>query len=87
MPNNKGDNDIRSKLTSEVKFIISIVAFVLGGVAPYYSIKQDIALIQKDIEVINSNHMAHVQDLTQEIKDIKKEQLEMQKQILIKLTQ
>lgn len=78
---------LRNILSSEVKFIIGIVVFVLGGVAPYYSIKQDIALIQKDIEIINSNHLSHVQDLTQEIKDIKKEQLEMQKQILIKLNQ
>jgi len=60
---------IRTVLTSEVKFIVSVVLFVVGGIAPYYGIKQDIALIQKDVSVINANHMVHTQDLAQEIKD------------------
>lgn len=60
---------IRSVLNSEVKFIIGVVLFVVGGIAPYYGIKQDIALIQKDVSTINANHLTHTQDLAQEIKD------------------
>lgn len=60
---------IRSVLTGEVKFIISVILFVVGGIAPYYGIKQDVALIQKDISIINANHLTHTQDLAQQIKE------------------
>lgn len=62
-------NLIRAVLSTEVKFIIGIVGFVMGVVAPYYSMKQDVALIQQSIATINSNHLTHTQDLAQEIKD------------------
>ena len=60
---------VRAILSSEVKFIIGIVGFVVGVVAPYYQMKQDVSLIQQSISVINSNHLTHTQDLAQEIKD------------------
>ncbi len=50
--------------------MLAIVGFVMGVVAPYYQMKQDVALIQKDISIINSNHSAHIQDLSQEVKDV-----------------
>lgn len=62
-------NLIRAVLSTEVKFIIGIVGFVMGVVAPYYQMRQDMALIQKDIATINTNHLAHTQDLAQSIKD------------------
>ncbi len=70
MENAKEVSLIRSVLTSEVKFVIGIIAFVAGVVAPYYGMRQDIALIQSDIKNINSNHEVHIQDLTQQIKDL-----------------
>jgi hypothetical protein len=66
---NTTSNLVRAVLSSEVKFVLGIIGFVIGVVAPYYQMKQDVALIQKDIAIINTNHMAHVQDLSQEIKD------------------
>ena len=60
---------VRSILTTEVKFILGVIGFVMGVVTPYYSLKQDVALIQKDISTINSNHMQHTQDLAQGLKD------------------
>jgi hypothetical protein len=74
---------IKNILTAEVKFIIYIITIVLGAVAPYYSIKQDIALIQKDIAIINSNHLSHIQDITQQMKENQSDIKEMQKQIYI----
>jgi len=65
-------NLVKAILSSEVKFVIGIVTFVIGVVAPYFNMKQDMALIQKDISTINSNHLAHVQDLSQEVKDVVK---------------
>lgn len=65
-------NLIRAVLSTEVKFIIGVVGFVMGVVAPYYQVRQDMALIQRDISTINSNHLIHTQDLAQEVKDVVK---------------
>jgi hypothetical protein len=75
--------NLKTVLTSEIKFIIYIITIVLGALAPYYSIKQDIALIQKDIAIINSNHILHIQDLAQQMKEQQTEIKELQKQIYI----
>lgn len=60
---------IRAILSSEAKFVIGVVGFVVGVVAPYYQMKQDVALIQQSISNINSNHEMHIQDLAQQTKD------------------
>lgn len=77
----KTDNAIKKYLTSEVKYIIGIIVFLAGVVAPYYQIKQDIALIQQ-------NHFAHMEILTaqmeqnvEEIKDLRKTQVELMQTI------
>lgn len=62
-------NLIRAILSTEAKFVIAIVGFVMGVVAPYYQMKQDVALIQQNIATINSNHMQHTEDLAQQVKD------------------
>ena len=72
--NLKETSIIKQVLTNEVKFIIAIITVVLGVVAPYYGQKEDIALIQKDINIINTNHEAHIQDLTQKMKEIEEDQ-------------
>ena len=65
---------IKSVLTTEVKFIIVVLSFGLGVVAPYYQMKEDIALIKKDISTINANHEVHIQDIMQSLKDIQEDQ-------------
>jgi hypothetical protein len=56
------ENIVKRILTSEVKYIIGIVIFLVGVVAPYYDIKQDVALIKQ-------NHMAHMETMTKQIRD------------------
>jgi len=89
--NNNVETKFKKYLTSEVKFVIGVVMFAVGLIKPYYEMKQDIRLMQNDISNINSNHIAHMQDLKQEIKDLQEEQnhltkemIDLQKQILYK---
>lgn len=63
---------------------VSAIFLFIGG------IKTDIALIQQSIQNINANHEVHIQDILQEIKQMKTEQekqqdqiIELQKQILV----
>lgn len=80
--NYKEQGLVKSILTSEVKFIIGIVTVVLGVVAPYYSMRQDIALIKANIDNINANHEVHIQDITQNIKDLQTTLSTQQQQII-----
>jgi hypothetical protein len=61
---------VKSILSSEVKFVIAVIGFVVGVITPFYQTKQDVALIQKDVSIINTNHLAHMQDLSQKMSDI-----------------
>lgn len=72
---------IRSVLTTEVKYIIGLIVFTFGIAGPYFSITQNIALIQKDISTIEGNHLTTTQQLASEVKDVKTEQVEMLKLI------
>lgn len=63
------DNAIKRVLTTEVKYIIGVVVFVAGVIAPYYSIKQDIALIKE-------NHFTHMESMTKDILKIQEDQKE-----------
>jgi hypothetical protein len=65
------NDKVKTILTTEVKFVIAVIGFVVGVVSPYYSMKQDVALIQKDISIINTNHEAHIQDILTEMKELK----------------
>lgn len=76
-------NFIRQILSTEVKYVIGIGMFVFGVARPYYEIKENIALVQKDISVINSNHEVHIQDILQELKDQKQEIQDLDKQIIL----
>jgi len=78
---------IRAILSTEAKFVIGIVGFVIGVVAPYYQMKQDVALIQQSIATINSNHLTHTQELAQEVKDTVKVLQSQQQQITVLQTQ
>lgn len=74
---------IRQVLTNEMKWLIGIVVFVFGIAGPYYSMKQDIALIQKDVSIINSNHEMHIQDIMQTQKEQSQQIIELQKQLIL----
>lgn len=78
---------IRAVLSTEAKFVLGIVGFVIGVAAPYYQMKQDVALIQQSIATINSNHLMHTQDLAQEVKDTVSVLQSQQQQITILQTQ
>lgn len=78
---------IRAVLSTEAKFVLAIVGFVVGVVAPYYQMKQDVALIQQSISNINANHEVHIQDLTQNVKDISSVIQAQQQQITTLQTQ
>jgi hypothetical protein len=71
----------QNELGAWVKFAITSLAFLFGVLAPYYQVRQDIALIQQSIRTIETNHLAHVQDLAQIQKEQGQAILEMQKQI------
>jgi len=47
---------MKKVLTSEVKYIIGIIIFLVGVVIPYYDIKTEIALIKQ-------NHISHLETM------------------------
>lgn len=69
------ENIVKRILTSEVKYVLGIIIFLAGVVAPYYSIKQD-------IELIKQNHFYHIENIQKEILDIKKEQARNEETII-----
>ena len=73
----KQDALVKRILTTEVKYVIGIALFICGVVAPYYSIKQDIALQQKDITLIRENHLKHIETIEGNIEKIQEEQKDL----------
>lgn len=73
------DLKIKKVLTTEVKYIIGIVVFVTGVVAPYYNIKQDIALIKE-------NHFTHMEAMTKDILKLQEGKAECDKKYVELLT-
>ena len=65
MENNNNENKIRKIMFNEVSLIISIVAMIIGIYLTLTNLPfknaNDISLIQKDIEVIESNHLMTIQ--------------------------
>jgi hypothetical protein len=57
------ENIVKRIMTSEVKYLIGVLVFLFGVVAPYYSIKTD-------IELIKQNHLAHLETMQSQIKDM-----------------
>lgn len=77
--NNSVDNDslmmkIKYGIRSEVKFFIYIALFLIGIVAPYYDIRQEIALIKQ-------NHMSHIEAMQGQIKKLEEEQVRINQKI------
>lgn len=81
---------------SFVGIVVSVINYFGNPVSDlrdkYQSMDTNIQLIQQSISNINQNHEVHIQDLTQDIKDqnaeiieIKKENEDQDKQIIILL--
>lgn len=75
------ESRILKVLRSEVGVIIGVLIFLFGVITPYFNIKQDIALIQKDVSIINGNHEVHIQDILADIEALKKENAEIDKRL------
>ena len=80
--NTQTESIVKKILTSEVKYAIGIIIFLVSVVAPYYDIKTEIALIKQ-------NHYAHIETMNKniessmvEIKELKEEQTELMKIIV-----
>lgn len=63
-------------LTSEVKFFLSLTSAVVVGVwgiaVPYFGIREDIALIKQ-------NHLTHIENIENQIKELQEDNNDMQK--------
>lgn len=66
-----------------IKNGVFIVAFVFGVISPFYQIKQELALVKQSIEIIQVNHLQHIQDLSQQQKEQQTQIFELQKQLWI----
>jgi len=67
----KSKETVHSIMTREVKFIISIVVFVLAVAAPFWSVKTDVALIKQ-------NHFVHIENINRNIEEMKEEQIRLE---------
>ena len=77
MPRKKVEQEtfMKKYLTTEVKYIISIIAFVWWIAVPYFWIKQDIAIIKQ-------NHMAHMENFAKDIAKLYETQNKQQDMII-----
>jgi methionine salvage enolase-phosphatase E1 len=68
------ENIVKRILSSEIKYLIGVVIFLAGVVAPYYDIKMEIALIKQNHYTHIENMMKQVEKNSEEIKELKKDQ-------------
>ena len=68
---------LKKILTTEVKYIIWIIAFVRGIAVPYFWIREDISLIKQ-------NHLFHIENMSKEIEELSQTQVK-QWEIMVKL--
>lgn len=67
---------------SKIVFLITILSPVVVIMMFIFGMRTDIALIQQDINTINSNHEVHIQDINQELKEQKEQIIQTQKDIV-----
>ena len=86
---NNNNNRIRKVLFEEVSLITSVIAIAIGVVlfisGPDARLKQDIALIQQDINIIKTNELVHIQNAVDQNYLRSEENKEMINQINLKL--
>lgn len=64
-----------------------VFSFIMFVVIPQQETKTSIALIQKDIATINTNHLTHLQTYAEEIKALKEQEAEDEKEQTQLMTQ
>lgn len=74
---------------SKVTFMISIMVPLVVILSFLFGMRQDIALVKQNIDNINTNHEAHIQDILQALKGLQEAQntqeaqiIELQKQLI-----
>lgn len=80
--NQNAELKTRKIFESEFARYMGIVILVFPMILFVYQVKTDIALIQQDINNINMNHEAHIQDILQEIKEMKQIAIQQSNQII-----
>lgn len=68
---------------NNAKFLIQVVLIVVGFTMAWAAINTDVSLIKKDIEVINTNHLSHIQQDITELKINYKEQTALLHELMI----
>lgn len=80
------ESQVRKVLYNEVAFAVAIVGVAFGVINWVYSpakqMDKDISLIQKDIAVINNNHITHLQGYAEEIRNMKADDDRQEEQII-----
>jgi hypothetical protein len=79
------EDKFRKFLQQEIRTIIIIASFLSVVLGTYYSTRNDIAEIKRDIVSIKENHLAHIQKAIEEKTQIDKEQDKKINDIFIRL--
>jgi len=65
MSNNNGVTKIRAVLKNEVSMAITIISLTIGVImfiiVPTFEIKKELALMSQRLEIIETNHLVHIQ--------------------------
>lgn len=79
------ESKIRKVLLSEASYVIASLTIVFGVfnffLNPVHEVKEDIGLIQKDIEVITTNHLTHIEKDIQYLKECQEKNVEEQQSL------
>lgn len=80
---NKSEENMIRKLMKEnavtLVWVTGVVfSFIMFVVVPQQETKTNIALIQQSIKKIEENHLTHLQNYAEEIKELKSEQAELE---------
>ena len=80
------ENTIRKIMKENAMTLVWVVgvvfSFLMFVVFPQQEIKTNISLIQQSIGTIEKNHLKHIEDYALEIKEMKQEQADLEKQQL-----
>ena len=68
---------------NNAKFLIQVILIVVGFTMAWAAINTDVSLIKKDIEIINNNHLSHIQQDITELKANYKEQTALLQELMI----
>jgi len=87
--NGNNDAKIRGVFLGEGKLLVSVFLAGTGIVFwavgyffnPVKNMEKDVALIQQSVANINTNHEVHIQDILEEIKDIRNKDVETDRRL------